>query len=120
MKALLTTAALCALLLGALIVLTGCRASHYDHHDGHHGTGTVQPGMAGHHAEMQPGEVPHAAGSASGEQQYCPVMGGRINENLYVDHGGRRIYFCCAGCIERFRQDPEEYLGKLDEHKNDG
>jgi YHS domain-containing protein len=46
-------------------------------------------------------------------QTVCPVMGGEIDEDIYVDHGGRRIYFCCPGCPEQFNKDPEKYLEKL-------
>src|SRR5262245_9722230 len=28
----------------------------------------------------------------------------------HLEHGGRTIYFCSAGCVERFRKDPEHYL----------
>ena len=47
-------------------------------------------------------------------QTICPVMGGQISPNIYVDHNGRRVYFCCKGCVEPFRKDPEKYLRTLD------
>ena len=31
-------------------------------------------------------------------QTVCPVMGGVINKDLYVDYKGKRIYFCCPDC----------------------
>ena len=37
-------------------------------------------------------------------------MGGAINKDVYADHEGQRVYFCCAGCDGRFREDPEKYL----------
>jgi YHS domain-containing protein len=40
----------------------------------------------------------------------CPVMGGKINPKLYVDHNGQRVYFCCPSCIEVFKKDPGKYL----------
>jgi YHS domain-containing protein len=46
-------------------------------------------------------------------QKTCPVMGGAINKALYADHAGKRVYFCCQGCIEPFREDPATYLKKL-------
>jgi YHS domain-containing protein len=52
-------------------------------------------------------------------QDKCPVMGGKINRKVYVDHGGRRIYFCCAGCPEKFKKNPEEYLPKLGGEEKD-
>ena len=48
-------------------------------------------------------------------QKTCPVMGAPINKEVYSDHDGRRVYFCCAGCIETFRVNPAKYLEKLKE-----
>lgn len=54
------------------------------------------------------------AEETSGEPQLkpqttCPVMGGRINKDLYVDHDGKRIYVCCRGCIRPIKADFEKY-----------
>lgn len=43
-------------------------------------------------------------------QTTCPVLGGEINKHLYTDYKGYRIYFCCAGCPEEFKKNPEKYL----------
>jgi YHS domain-containing protein len=48
-------------------------------------------------------------------QTTCPVMGGKINNNIYVDYQGKRIYFCCKGCDTEFNKDPGKYLKKLEE-----
>jgi YHS domain-containing protein len=45
----------------------------------------------------------------------CVVMGGKINEDVYVDYKGQRVYFCCAGCIKKFNKNPEKYLGMMKE-----
>jgi len=47
-------------------------------------------------------------------QKKCPVMGGDINKEVYIDYKGRRIYFCCAGCEEKFMKEPEKYLKKIE------
>jgi len=47
-------------------------------------------------------------------QTVCPVTGGNINPNIYVDHNGRRIYFCCDGCDDAFQKHPAKYLERLD------
>ena len=46
-------------------------------------------------------------------QKKCPVMGGDIDKKVFIDYKGRRIYFCCAGCEEKFLADPEKYLNKI-------
>jgi YHS domain-containing protein len=34
-------------------------------------------------------------------QTECPVMGNKIDKAVYVDRGGKRVYFCCPGCESR-------------------
>jgi YHS domain-containing protein len=46
-------------------------------------------------------------------QTTCPVMGGDINKEVYADHDGKRVYFCCPACVEKFKAEPENYLAKL-------
>jgi YHS domain-containing protein len=51
------------------------------------------------------------------EQKLCPVMGGEINKELYTEYKGKKVYFCCAGCEETFKAEPEKYLDKLPQFK---
>lgn len=48
-------------------------------------------------------------------QVNCPVMGGNIDKNVYTDYQGKRIYFCCSGCVEDFKKDPNKYLKRMEE-----
>ena len=48
-------------------------------------------------------------------QTLCPVMGGKINKNVYADYQGKRVYFCCPGCVAKFKSDPAGYVKKLEE-----
>ncbi len=52
------------------------------------------------------------------EQTTCPVMDGPINKNLYVKYKGKKVYFCCPGCQEKFKAEPEKYLSKLPQFNN--
>jgi hypothetical protein len=49
----------------------------------------------------------------SGAQSLCPVMNLKINKDLYVDVEGKRIYVCCAHCIDKIKSDPAEYIDKM-------
>jgi len=49
------------------------------------------------------------------EQIHCPVMGGQIDRNVYVDYQGKRVYFCCPSCKAEFIKNPDEYLKKMEE-----
>jgi rhodanese-related sulfurtransferase len=46
-------------------------------------------------------------------QSTCPVMGGKINKDIYVDAEGYRIYACCKGCLPKIKADPEKYIKKI-------
>ena len=47
-------------------------------------------------------------------QQYCPVMGGKIDKSQHVDYHGKRIYFCCPMCKSKFMNDPEKYIKQME------
>ena len=48
-------------------------------------------------------------------QTVCPVMGGKINKNLFVDSNGKRVYVCCPGCLGDLKADPAKYISKLEQ-----
>ena len=56
---------------------------------------------------------PSESEGKSGPQTTCPVMGNKIDEKIYVDYKGKRVYFCCAGCPKMFQADPEKHMQKL-------
>ena len=47
------------------------------------------------------------------EQKICPVMGGKIDPDLYYTYKGKKIYVCCPGCIAAIKKNPEKYLKKV-------
>jgi len=51
--------------------------------------------------------------SAAVEQTTCPVMGGAIDKNVFVEYKGKKVYFCCPACKGEFEKDPEKYISKL-------
>jgi YHS domain-containing protein len=46
-------------------------------------------------------------------QAICPIQGGKIDKSIYTDYQGKRIYFCCSGCIDDFKKDPDKYLKQM-------
>jgi len=46
-------------------------------------------------------------------QTACPVMGGKINKNIYADVKGLRIYACCAGCVPKIKANPDKHIEKI-------
>ena len=67
--------------------------------------------------EPAPAQAPEVE-AVAGEQTTCPVMGGAINKDYYTEYQGKKVYFCCPGCKEKFEKEPEKYLEKLPQFKN--
>ena len=63
------------------------------------------------HASMAKETVKAVA--ASLEQKTCPVMGAPINKDLFIEYKGKKVYFCCPDCEEKFKAEPEKYIAKL-------
>lgn len=53
--------------------------------------------------------IAHAA-----TQTRCPVLGNKIDKKVFVDYHGKRIYFCCTGCVSEFKKNPEKYVKKME------
>ena len=51
--------------------------------------------------------------SRSQEQTLCPIMGLAVDKSVYTEYQGKEVYFCCAGCINKFKENPEQYVSKL-------
>ena len=51
-----------------------------------------------------------------------PVCGMHVNpataKNTH-EHGGKKFYFCCAGCAKKFKSDPAGYLNKPETPKSE-
>lgn len=62
-------------------------------------------------AEQPPSQT--AAEPALVKQTKCPVMGGDINKEIYVDVAGKRIYLCCKGCEAPVKKEPMKYIQQM-------
>ena len=51
--------------------------------------------------------------AAAGEQTMCPIMDAPINKDIFIEYKGKKVYFCCQGCEDKFNENPEKYLAKL-------
>ena len=38
---------------------------------------------------------------------------GSMGEPVTLVYEGREVKFCCAGCIGKFKADPDEYMEKM-------
>ncbi len=85
-------------------------------HFGHQPAGDA--GHSGHGESSAHGEVnPPADTTPSSAPQVCPVSGqklGSMGKPVVVEHAGRYLMLCCAGCVEDFKKDPQRYLKAAD------
>jgi YHS domain-containing protein len=63
-------------------------------------------------AKETPKEATKAAPVQLHNQMMCPVMGGKIDSTVYADIQGQRVYFCCKGCPDKMKADPDKYFKK--------
>ena len=49
----------------------------------------------------------------AGTQTHCPIGGGEVVKDVFIDHQGQRIYFCCPGCDGPFLKDPAKHLAAI-------
>lgn len=77
--------------------------------------GGGRTGHEGHGEEMDNSKHTMTEGMKMKSQTNCPVMGGKINKDIFADHKGLRVYFCCPACIDQFKADPEKYLKEMRE-----
>jgi YHS domain-containing protein len=80
------------LVLGVAIAAVGCATTG----------STAQAGAGSAQAKIVP-------------QTDCPVTGAKISKQYYADYEGKRVYFCCSGCIEQFKKDPAKYMKKMED-----
>jgi len=47
------------------------------------------------------------------ENQTKCFCGSKIDKNIYADHDGKRIYFCCAQCRDNFKKNPDKCIKEM-------
>ena len=105
-----------AVLCAGLIVFYGCKKSEPPAP-----APTSSGTMEGHdHAAMTTEAAKETTATAeqtatatTAEQTTCPVMGGAIDKSIFIEYKGKKVYFCCPGCEEQFKKEPEKYIAKL-------
>ena len=49
----------------------------------------------------------------------CPVEHGDVDPKVTIQHDGKTIGFCCAGCDEEFKKDPAKYMAVIAKEQKD-
>ncbi len=68
---------------------------------------------AGSHGGDADKEAKEAEDAKLQPQTTCPIMGGAINKEHYVDKGNQRIFVCCPPCKAKVAADFEGAAQKL-------
>ena len=73
-------------------------------------------------AEKKPGAMkmpmPAKEIATAAEQTTCPIMNMAIDKKVFVEYKGKKVYFCCPGCEDKFKAEPEKFLAKLPQFKD--
>ena len=77
-----------SLLLVGLIVVAGCKKSE-----------------------------PAAPSESETAEAVAPSLSGAIDKAIFIEYQSKKVYFCCPGCEEKFKENPEMYLAKLPQFK---
>lgn len=43
---------------------------------------------------------------------YCSK---EVSADNFAEHDGKKVYFCCNGCVKAFKKDPKPFLEKVKE-----
>lgn len=100
----MTKFALIAITLAGCLFQLGCKNN--EPHGAHH-QHELGDQSAGHE------EGAHSVGTS------CPVTGDPIDPRFTVNHGGRQVLFCCAGCVRMFKRNPAKYEAKITSSENE-
>ncbi len=57
--------------------------------------------------------------AVAADQTVCPVSGEPVSKdtNITYTYKGTKYRFCCQGCIEAFKKDPEKYIKNMEERE---
>jgi YHS domain-containing protein len=104
-----------AVTAGLTLALWGCGGGEPETQKSYEEASHHHKDHAGHHPHERATGTDNPQEEVTGGNTTCPVMGGKVNRDLYVDYEGKRIYLCCEACIGKVKQNPERYLRKLEE-----
>ncbi|MGD0281558.1 MAG: YHS domain-containing protein [Dissulfurispiraceae bacterium] len=68
---------------------------------------------------MGTGDSSPAVKAEPAGNEICPVSGEKIDpkESVTYEYKGKVYNFCCQGCVEQFKKDPEMYIRKMEKEK---
>lgn len=97
-------------------VLAACSSDDDDHMNGDHmdGSGTMDHGSMNHESMNHEGtgDADATAALPADANRVCPVTGDEVSPEIFTEYEGKKVYFCCDDCVEKFQNSPEEYFAK--------
>lgn len=101
--------------LVGLTLLQGCGSSEPS---GSHASAGVRQEPVARKRQAVTASEPTRQVARPAEQTTCPLMGMAIDKSVFTEYRGKKVYFCCASCIDGFKKDPEKYIAKLPQFSN--
>jgi Cu(I)/Ag(I) efflux system membrane fusion protein len=83
-------------------------------HQGHSGQPNNQSQKQDEHSGHQDSQSMLNDNNAGIWNSVCPVLGNKVNSKTKtIFYKGKNVGFCCPGCDEKFKADPEKYMANL-------
>jgi len=75
---------------------------------------------AGHKEDSKAAPQQNKSEAINVGNKICPVTGDKIDEKTKAtyEYKGKIYNFCCSGCIDEFKKNPEKYIKKIEAEKN--
>ena len=46
------------------------------------------------------------------DNEFCPVSDESVEEDVFMEYKGNKVFFCCNSCKGKFEKDPKKYTMK--------
>jgi YHS domain-containing protein len=108
----------CFVIVG-LILLNGCKKSAPSTSSTTEMSNNDMANMENHEGMTMTMSSDAEAKPAPNGQAICPVMGQLIDQSVFVEYQGKKVYFCCEDCKAKFLAEPEKYIAQLPQFAED-
>ena len=118
-KKMIIIAGMSCLVIVGLILLNSCKKSEPSTSSTAEMSNNDMANMENHEEMTMTMSSDAEAKPAPNGQAICPVMGQPIDQSVFVEYQGKKVYFCCEDCKSKFLADPEKYVVQLPQFAED-
>ena len=102
-----------------LILVNGCKKSEPGTNSNAEMSNNNMANMENHEGMAMTMSSDAEAKPAPNGQALCPITGQPIDQSVFVEYLGKKVYFCCEDCKAKFQAEPEKYIAQLPQFSED-